>query len=157
MHSEFLPLGSRIDATSDRTGAHCFRADTAEGTTSRDAVLAHGDAMCLMYAPNISGSFIRAAKHSLGIRARTLHRSRLAVPPQVQYVGTMAVAPLLARRPARCLSAAAMRRDVAIGTASSTLATAGLGTQQVFRHPLSITGGQSGIQLELHIVSMYRE
>ena len=44
-----------------------------------------------------------------------------------------------------------------MGTASSTLATARLGTQQVFRHPLSITGGQSGIELELHIVSLYRE
>ena len=85
MHSEFLPLGSRIDATCDRIGAQCFRADTAEGTTSRAAVLAHGDATCLVYAPNISGSFIRAAKRSLGIRASTLHRGRLAVPPKVRY------------------------------------------------------------------------
>ena len=54
-----------------------------------------------------------------------------------------------------------------MGTASRTLATAGLWmrpvtvrrrwAQQFLRHPLSKTGGQSGIQVESHIVSMYRE
>ena len=53
-----------------------------------------------------------------------------------------------------------------MGNASRTLATAGLwmrpvtvrllGAQQFLRHPLSMTGGQTGIQVESHIMSMYR-